>query len=196
MPVIQPTLEISKAALEGLATGKYRRIGGVIRDQQGCLVELLKDSSSRNSGENAIQNAADIALGNTGFEDLLDMIREHQGIALGVSIGLAAAVCGLAYFGVKRSRKKRELPDCIKEYFNAVENGNMNAEIIDNVLDYLKGVKGPKILLTTDQFALIMRLVKEYSDKLAKNNEVDFSDLNDGKIIPFLERQRELFKTA
>ena len=45
MAVIQPALQISDDTLQGLLSGEYTRLGGVIRDQKGRLVELLTDAS-------------------------------------------------------------------------------------------------------------------------------------------------------
>lgn len=184
--------------LQGLLSGEYTRLGGVIRDQKGRLVELLTDASIEGGNEKALQRAA--VLKNTNrnsIGDIVEAVKENKSIAIGV--GIAAAIAGAIYYGVKATKKNNELPQCVIEYFDAIDKGEMNNDIIENVLAYLEGAKGQKITLTTDQFALIAKVIQEYTVKLAETNDIDISELESGKpvsIKEYLKIQKQLFEAA
>ena len=152
----------------------------------------------KGGNEKALQRAA--VLKNTNrnsIGDIVEAVKENKSIAIGV--GIAAAIAGAIYYGVKATKKNNELPQCDIEYFDAIDKGEMNNDIIENVLAYLEGAKGQKITLTTDQFALIAKVIQEYTVKLAETNDIDISELESGKPVSFkeyLKIQKQLFEAA
>ena len=205
MPVIQEAFFIPDDIATGLATGIYKRFGGVVRyavgPNKGSIVKHLDPIPVSATKEGA------------GFVGkTLTFVKENKRKAI---IGGAALVVVGGGIAINHIRQNHE-PSVVKsfrvalnQYINAIRTGTMKLEDIQRVIDALDAMKSHKnydrfiIRLTADELDVLVNRIYEYTLKLARDNNYDIGDLdneiNTNPIVNlqhYLSIQREIFEKA
>lgn len=205
MAVVQDAFLIPEEIAKGLATGLYRRSGGVVRRAKGAgkgqIVKLLdpidleEAKLAKGLGSKAIQ------------------IVKHHKKEVGITIGVAAAV-GVSTWAYKKWKKRepkvlKEFHAALTTYIDAIRNGNLDIEIINGLMEKLEALKGHKdyekisVRLTAEELEVLVGHIHDYTIKLAKDNAVELSEdelnLNNGAIVnlqSYLKAQKRIFETV
>ena len=170
----QVAFEVPTEIAVKLATGEFVQYGGVVRDLSGRIVKHLKPADVAD-GANAAKQVAVKALA---------VAKENKKLAVGaLAVAGAAAVGGAAYgvishFKHRRGQKEQKTAmdafnAAFTDYLSALDKGELTVEIIDaleGAMDGLSGEKGFTVEIEGDQFMLLVKAVRDYTDRFAKAN--------------------------
>ena len=170
----QVAFEVPTEIAVKLATGEFVQYGGVVRDLSGRIVKHLKPADVAD-GANAAKQVAVKALA---------VAKENKKLAVGaLAVAGAAAVGGAAYgvishFKHRRGQKEQKTAmdafnAAFTDYLSALDKGELPVEIIDaleGAMDGLSGEKGFTVEIEGDQFMLLVKAVRDYTDRFAKAN--------------------------
>lgn len=209
MAIAQDAFFIPDDIATGLATGLYRRIGSVVRyaigPNKGQIVKHLQPIDLK---------AAEQAQG-VGAK-ALQFVKDHKKGTIIVAAGAAAIGGGIwIYNKVKNHEPKvvTEFRAALRVYIDAIREGNMDVDKINNLMAALEKLKEHKdyekisIQLTAEDLEVLASRIYEYTIKLAKDNEIDLTDeelriskvKNTGTIINLqncLKAQKRIFEAA
>ena len=187
----------------------YRRIGGVIRyavgPNKGQIVKHLKPIDL-----NAAAKAQNIGV------QALKVVKDNKKKSLAIAMGaVAVGAAAYGYVAIKNHEPKvvTEFRASLRFYIDAIREGNMNIDKINNLMAALEQLKKHKdyekisIQLTTEELEVLVSRICEYTIKLAKDNDVDLreEELNtagtnsSGDIINLqncLKAQKSIFEKA
>ena len=171
----QVAFEIPLDIAEGIASGKYRQFGGIVRDGAGHIVKHLKPVELAENANQAKQLA----------QQAIDLAKKNPKAAIGAAAAASVVVVGGAAYGVVkhiRGKKEREEHEAKMAVFNAAFNEyiaclgeeNLSLEKIDALeasIDALAGTeKGFTVEIEGDQFKALVKSVSDYTARLAKAN--------------------------
>lgn len=170
----QVAFEVPTGIAVKLATVEFVQYGGVVRDLSGRIVKHLKPADVAD-GANAAKQVAVKALA---------VAKENKKLAVGaLAVAGAAAVGGAAYgvishFKHRRGQKEQKTAmdafnAAFTDYLSALDKGELTVEIIDaleGAMDGLSGEKGFTVEIEGDQFMLLVKAVRDYTDRFAKAN--------------------------
>lgn len=205
MAVIQEAFYVPQDIATGLATGLYRRIGGVIRyaegPNKGQLVKFLDPLGVSKAQENE-----------AFLEKATRIVKENKNTVLIGSAVVVALVGGATlYYRIKTHEPSvvKDFKKALTEYIEAIRNGNMTIDTIDSLMSSLEAMRQHKnfekisIKLTAEELDTLIVRISEYTDKLAKDNEYTWekeqTECNDNSILKlqkYLEIQKEIFRSA
>ena len=208
MAVIQEAFVIPEDMVLKLATGEYKRIGGVVRhaigSHKGEIVKLLEpvDLKTTKEAKGLIVKA-------------LQLISKHKtGVIVGATITILVTTGGVIYMKVRNWEPKvvKEFRANLKSYLDAIRNGNLSVIEIDglsNALSNLKAYKNYerfKIQLSSEELGVLISRIFDYTAHLAKMNDYSMEGIEstnnketDATIINlenYLKRQKEWFSVA
>lgn len=205
MPIIQDAFFVPEDIATGLATGLYRRCGGVIRMAEGTdkgkIVTFL-DSANLNAVEQAQ------GLGTKA----LQFVQDHKKTAGIAAVGIAIVSAGALGYYKWKSHEPKVLVDfraALKTYIDAIRNGDMDLNKINTLMDALDALKTHKnykkicIQLTAEDLELLVGHIYDYTVKLAHDNSVALSseDLKQNSdtiinLLSYLDVQKRIFESA
>lgn len=205
MAIVQEAFWIPDDITTGLATGTYRRMGGVVRyatgANKGQIVKHLQPIDLK-SAEQTMKLEP----------KALQLFRQNKKTIGIVTICMAAAgLCAWAYTSLKNSEPKvqAEYRAALKTYIIAVQEGNLDIDEINNLMNKLEAMKKNKdyrkisIQLSAEELEVIVNRIYEYTVKLAKDNSVELNDeemhhSNEAivNLYSYLEIQKRIFETA
>ena len=178
MPVVQDVFYIPDDIATGLATGLYRRIGSVVRyavgPNKGQIVKHLKPIDLK-----VAEEAQGIGV------KALQFVKEHKkGTIITVAAAAIVGTGAFVYSKVKNHEPKvvTEFRTALRVYIDAIREGNMDIDIINNTMDALEELKQHKnyekisIQLATEDLEVLVGRVYEYTIKLAKDNDVELPE--------------------
>ena len=178
MPVVQDAFYIPDDIATGLATGLYRRIGSVVRyavgPNKGQIVKHLKPIDLKVAEE--AQGIGDKAI---------QFVKEHKkGTLITVAAAAVVGTGAFVYSKVKNHEPKvvAEFRTALRVYIDAIREGNMDIDIINNTMDALEELKQHKnyekisIQLATEDLEVLVGRIYEYTIKLAKDNDVELPE--------------------
>jgi hypothetical protein len=199
--ISQQTFFIPPEIQAGLVVGELVQYGGIVRNQAGEIVKHLK------AIELPVNNERAAAAG-------LKLLKNPRIVSGAVVV--AAAVAGAGALAAARKRTKA-VPACVTTYnaslavyLEAVREGHLDADIIGNLIRALDAVEshsdeGGSIALdfSTDQAALLVKLVIDSTKQLADDNSLDLDGMGEpveGDNVIHLRRylgvQRGFFEEA
>lgn len=209
MAIAQDAFFIPDDIATGLATGLYRRIGSVVRyalgPNKGQIVKHLQPIDLK---------AAEEATG-VGAK-ALRLVKEHKKGAIIVGAGIAVVGGGIWVYNKVKSREPKvvtEFRAALRTYIDAIREGNMDIERINNLMSALDKLKEHKdyekisIQLSAEDLEVLVGRIYEYTLKLAKDNEITLTDAeleisedkNTGTIINLqncLKAQKRIFEAV
>ena len=192
MAIIQEAFDIPDDIAIGLASGLYRRWGGVVRyaigKKKGKIVKHLTPVSlARNQNE-----TSSIA------EKALKYGRQHKRIMVGSAAIAGVVVIGTGIYAGVSAHKRKKFQVAFKEYIDAIRLGNLDVRIIENLESSLSNVK--TVNLKASEVSLLVAHIRDYTFTLAENNNVDVDIIEtDTPIVDlkkYLEMQKKILKSA
>ena len=202
MAVIQPSFYIDPEIENGLLMGIYKRVGGVIRKvSDGTIVKHLKELPSNDN----IEESAKSAISTFNW----------KGVAIGLGVvAVIASGAIIAYNTIKKKSSKQKQSDFIngfneamKNYLTAIQTGDLSIALLDDLIAHIDFIKTNadrkdiKIEISIEQFKSLLKVVYDYSNKLAEANNIAFDkrqfnkhDVNSlSNIKTCLQFQRKVF---
>lgn len=173
MPIIQEAFDIPINIATGIATGRFRRVGGVVRvargAQKGQIVKLLKPVSADASGA-----AASVA----------KVVKTNKKALMIAGAVVLVVAGGVAVYSVVKSKEPKEM-GIVRERFDAylaaVRNGTVDFLVVDQLhkalldLEEVSKHKEIKFQLTTEELTTIIQQIAQYTEKLIELNNVTCS---------------------
>ena len=162
MAVVQVPLDIPPVIEAGLKTGKYIRAGGIIRDAKSKkIVKHLKEAGVAEQAKQA-------------KHVVFDFIKEHKGGFIVGGLIITAVTTGGVYVYNKIKYKEFEMPEPLREYLNAANNGTMTEKEIKHLLKYLEGMDEEqlkdRISLSNKEVKEMIKQIYDYTQRLAEAN--------------------------
>ena len=208
MAIVQEAFVIPGDLVFKLATGEYKRIGGVVRQavgpHKGEIVKHLEpvDLKVAKETKGLIAKA-------------LQLISNHKtGVIIGVTVTILVTAGGAIYLKVRNREAKvvKEFRSSLKSYLEAIRNGNMSLNEIENLSTALNNLKAYKnyekfkIQLSSEELDVLISRIYDYTEHLAEMNDYSMEDIEltnnketDATIINlenYLKRQKEWFSAA
>ncbi|AXG40717.1 hypothetical protein EGCR1_18525 (plasmid) [Enterococcus gilvus] len=208
MAIVQEAYDIPSEIWTKILTGEYKRMGGVVRHaigtHKGEIVKHLKPidlptaKKTQNLGIKALQYVK------TNKKAL---------IVLGAGTGIALAGSGIYYkFKTHEPKVIVEFRLSLRTYLDAIRNGNLNLDEINNLMDLLEVMRNHKnyqkftIRLSAEDLGVLVNRIYEYTTKLAQDNffelkseELSTLESSDNAIIylqKYLGVQKRIFEEA
>lgn len=178
MAVVTESFDIPMDIMTKLATGEYRRIGGVVRvaigPNKGRIVKHLEPVKMEQADQ--IQKV--------GSKIMQVAKNRKKELIIGALVTGAITVGGVVYHKIK-SREPEVVQNyhaALRDYLDDVRSGKLSMESINCLMDSLEELKQNnnyekiKIELTTEELSVLVNRIYEYTIKLAKDNSVDLAD--------------------
>ena len=205
MAVVTEAFDIPMDIMTKLATGEYRRLGGVVRvaigPNKGQIVKHLDPIKI----EQVAQNKNVVT-------KVIEFSKKNRKVII---IGTAVAGTMVAGNFVHQKIKNRE-PKVMKRYHAAlrsyiedIRNSELSMKSINRLMDALEELKQDKryemlkIELTTEELDVLVNRIYEYTVKLASDNAVELTDdekkSSDNSILNlqrYLKTQKRIFKSV
>lgn len=171
----QVAFDVPTEIAVGLATGKYVQWGGVVRDNAGRIICLLKPADVQNGANKALRIA----------DQAVQLAKRNKKVAIAaLAVAGVAVVGGGIYAGMTHVRhgkedamRKRCMADfstAFSEYLKALGDGELTVEMIDRLEDTIAalndGKEGFTVEIKGEQFEDIVKSVRDYTDRLSKAN--------------------------
>jgi hypothetical protein len=208
VPVVQITYDVPLDIAKGLATGELSMLGtAAVRNSKHIATHIREVSRTISDGDHA--TSAAIA---KGFKNPKFVV-----IGLGV-VAVAAVGGGVAAWALSRKQPEAQpdIPECVANYnaslaayLEAIGSGSLDADLISRLvkdLDVLKqnaDTGAITLELSVEDSAKLVRLIADYTSKLADANSVELGGLDvvtpdstDGVIVDmrrYLTVQQEIF---
>lgn len=178
MAVVTESFDIPMDIMTKLATGEYRRIGGVVRvaigPNKGRIVKHLEPVKMEQADQ--IQKV--------GSKIMQVAKNRKKELIIGALVTGTITVGGVVYHKIK-SRQPEVVQiyhAALRDYIDDVRSGKLSMESINCLMDSLEELKQNnnyekiKIELTTEELSVLVNRIYEYTIKLAKDNSVDLAD--------------------
>lgn len=178
MAVVTESFDIPMDIMTKLATGEYRRIGGVVRvaigPNKGRIVKHLEP----------VKMEQDDQIQKVGSKIMQVAKNRKKELIIGALVTGAITVGGVVYHKIK-SREPEVVQNyhaALRDYIDDVRSGKLSMESINRLMDSLEELKQNKnyekikIELTTEELNVLVNRIYEYTIKLAKDNSVDLKD--------------------
>lgn len=178
MAVVTESFDIPMDIMTKLATGEYRRIGGVVRvaigPNKGRIVKHLEPVKMEQADQ--IQKV--------GSKIMQVAKNRKKELIIGALVTGTVTVGGVVYHKIK-SRQPEVVQNyhaALRDYIDDVRSGKLSMESINCLMDSLEELKQNnnyekiKIELTTEELSVLVNRIYEYTIKLAKDNSVDLAD--------------------
>ena len=178
MAVVTESFDIPMDIMTKLATGEYRRIGGVVRvaigPNKGRIVKHLEPVKMEQADQ--IQKV--------GSKIMQVAKNRKKELIIGALVTGTITVGGVVYHKI-RSRQPEVVQNyhaALRDYIDDVRSGKLSMESINCLMDSLEELKQNnnyekiKIELTTEELSVLVNRIYEYTIKLAKDNSVDLAD--------------------
>lgn len=171
MAIVQDAFFVPENIETGLKIGIYKRKGSVIRYAHGQRKgQIVKHLEPVNRKVAAPQFA-----------------KQHKKDIVITIVGVATVGTGLFIYNQVKNREPKSLTEfrvALRVYVDAIRNGNMDIDKINDLMDCLEILKAHKdyakisIQLTTEELEVLVGCIYEYTVKLARDNKVELSDEN------------------
>ena len=178
MAVVTESFDIPMDIMTKLATGEYRRIGGVVRvaigPNKGRIVKHLEPVKMEQADQ--IQKV--------GSKIMQVAKNRKKELIIGALVTGTITVGGVVYHKIK-SRQPEVVQNyhaALRDYIDDVRSGKLSMESINCLMDSLEELKQNnnyekiKIELTTEELSVLVNRIYDYTIKLAKDNSVDLAD--------------------
>lgn len=205
MAVVTEAFDIPMDIMTKLATGEYRRLGGVVRvaigPNKGQIVKHLDPVKV----ESALQ-AQKLSTKVLEFSK-----RNKKTLVVGAAIAGTITVASLTYQKIKSREPEvvKRFHVALRKYIRDIRNGELSIKSINCLMDTLNDLKQNKnyeklkIELTTEELNVLVSRIYEYTIKLADDNAVKLTDeelnISDNLILnlqKYLKAQRRIFEMA
>ncbi|MFX0538184.1 hypothetical protein ACQBAT_02815 [Ornithinimicrobium sp. Y1847] len=207
MPTIQIAYDVPLDIAKGLATGELSMLGtAAVRNRKHIAAHIQEVSRTISDVDDATSAAIAKSSKNPKF------------IIIGLGVVAAAAVGGgVAAWAMSRKQQEAqpEVPECVANYnaslaayLGAIGSGSLDADLITRLIKNLDALRenadsGTIALVLSVEEDKLVRIIADYTTKLADANSVELSGLDEtdsestqGVIVDmrrYLMTQREIF---
>jgi hypothetical protein len=192
MTIIQEAFYIPNDIVVGLASGAYRRTGGVIRYaggiNKGQIVKHLEPAVLPNEqieGLSVVEKILQVGM------------RSNKKLVIAAGVAIAVALGGGIY-ALFTMRKRTRFQNAFSNYINAIKTGKLSVEIIEDLEIALKNLKTVK--LKTTELSILVGYIRDYTFELAENNNIDIEIKEKNRVVidlkQYLEKQKEILQSA
>ena len=178
MSIAQDVFFIPDDIATGLAIGVYSRIGSVVRwaigPNKGQIVKHLKSIDLL-----ATEQAQGVGV------KALQFVKQHKKGTIIAVAGAATVGTGVWVYNKVKNREPKvvkEFRAALRVYIEAIRNGKMDVEKINNLMDRLDALKAHKdyskisIQLTTEELEILVGRIYDYTIRLAEDNNISLTD--------------------
>lgn len=182
----QVVYEIPDVIQAGLQSGILVQYGNIVRDLSGHIVKHLKMVPLK-------KEAAKTVL--TKIKDFAKSVIKNPKLLL-AALALIGVIIGIISLINKFAKKGKnvEVPESVvifnenlKKYLEALENGENNLEVLDNLIDSIEKFQDEDIsqIVETNivDFTILLKSIKKYTDDFAKANNYVYDKNNIKQII-------------
>ena len=198
----QVVYEIPDVIQAGLQSGILVQYGNIVRDLSGHIVKHLKMVPLK-------KEAAKTAL--TKIKDFAKSVIKNPKLLL-AALALIGVIIGIIRLINKFAKKGKnvEVPESVvifnenlKKYLEALENGENNLEVLDNLIESIEKIQDEDIsqIVETNivDFTKLLKSIKKYTDDFAKANNYVYNKnkYKANNIIDFnncLKLQKQIIK--
>lgn len=172
MPIVQDAFDIPVDIALGIATGKFQRIGSVVRVAEGVekgqIVKHLQPVILNNSA------AGKVAKGS------VNLLKRNKKVMIIAGAAVIVIAGGAAVYKVLKNRQTKELKavhNKLDNYISAIRNGKVDFLVVDELakaLDELRDKRNYEKMtfqLSAEELAVIVGHIYTYTRKLVKDNE-------------------------
>ena len=184
MPVVQITYDVPLDIAKGLATGELSMLGtAAVRNSKHIAAHIREVSRTISDGDDAASAAVA-----KGFKNPKFVI-----IGLGV-VAVAAVSGGVAAWAMSRKQQEAQptVPECVANYnaslsayVEAIGSGSLDTDLITRLISDLDALKENaesgtiSLELSVEESEKLVRLIADYTSKLADANSVELSGLSE-----------------
>lgn len=198
MPVVNVNLLVDEKTYAGVKAGVLELCG------------MAKNVDNKRVAKH-IPAVADAA--KEGAVKAIDFIREHKkgAIVIGGVLIVGGAITGTVGYIATRDQRKREkqFAKNLQIYLDAAQEGNLTIEILDALIDSLNALskdnpsKTVDLKITAFQFSDLIRIIFDYTIRLAEANNIDPALISKPKMLKkktyldlqyYLDMQKSIFE--
>lgn len=209
--IVQDTYDIPADITEKIFGGQLQRIGGVIRvadgDGKGQIYKMLDPIDTQ-------YNLPDNASSNRNIVSQSDSNDSRNGIIIAsiVTAAIAMIIGGIVYYKHKKAKelekKTYHLKSALAEYFVSLSEGDLSSNTIDELMNIINNIDDKdyskmNICLSTDDVKNLVFSIHDYTEKLAKDNDITLTDdekcITNNSIInlqSYLNAQKRILESA
>lgn len=205
MAIAQDSFFIPDDIATGLATGLYRRIGSVVRyatgPNKGQIVKHLRPIDLKTA-----EQAQGVGV------KALQFVKQHKKGTIIVAASTAVIGTGIVVYNKVKNHEPKVVTEFranLKTYVDAIRNGNMDIDKINNLMNSLEALKADKnyskisIQLTSEEIEVLVGRIYEYTLKLVRDNEIEVTEDEIGSkkdaiinLQSYLKLQKRIFEEA
>ncbi|WP_157520123.1 hypothetical protein [Herbidospora daliensis] len=196
--IVQPKLEVPAKIAEGITSGKFILIGGVVRNAlSGRIVTLLKEAPNAENNQEVLGSAS--------------AVLKARGVVVATVLGtLTVGATALVVLKKRKQAGKSEVAECVASlnaslcrYLDAGRKGSLDPSIISRLISDLDAViaysndTSVAVNFPADLWELLFHLVIDHTQKLfgAYSNELDelpWKAAASGNVIVVLRRHLDV----
>lgn len=206
MPIVQVPLDVPDDIYAGVINGSLELMG-LVKDRQHKVRKHIARANVPKVKKAAQAPKADV----------LQVVKEHKVVAIGVAVGAAVIGAGAYAFHSIKERKKNAAEErvasfqkALKEYLKASKKSKLNAKVVDNLLNALEELEKKKLgkdielTIPASQLTTLIFSIFTYTQSLAEANSFDVKIAKPkagtkGNIISlksYLEIQKQILESA
>ena len=205
MAVVTEAFDIPMDIMTKLATGEYRRLGGVVRvaigPNKGQIVKHLDPIKIEQVAQNK----------NVVTKVIEFSKKNRKVIIIGTAVAGTMVAGNFVHQKIKNIEPKvmKRYHAALRSYIEYIRNGELSMKSINRLMDALEELKQDKryemlkIELTTEELDVLVNRIYEYTVKLASDNAVELTDdekkSSDNSILNlqrYLKTQKRIFKSV
>ena len=205
MAVVTEAFDIPMDIMTKLATGEYRRLGGVVRvaigPNKGQIVKHLDPIKIEQVAQNK----------NVVTKVIEFSKKNRKAIIIGTAVAGTIVAGNFVHQKIKNREPKvmKRYHEALRYYIEDIRNGELSMKSINRLMDALEELKQDKryemlkIELTTEELDVLVNRIYEYTVKLASDNAVELTDdekkSSDNSILNlqrYLKTQKRIFKSV
>ena len=189
MAIIQEAFDIPDDIAIGLASGLYKRIGGVVRyaigANKGQIVKHL---------DPIVLPKEELSLA----EKIFELAKNNKKIIIVAAVVIGVTTVAGTIVAVVHYRKKKAFQEAFNSYVEEIRKGTLNVETITNLEAALSNMH--TVELKPSELSMLVDHIRNYTKYLAENNEIDFrikeSDMPIIDLKKYLAMQKKILRTA
>lgn len=175
----QVAFDVPDQIVTKLLSGEYIQYGGVIRDTAGQIVMHLKPATIQQAGEQSMKIASRIGA--------FAKCNKNVVIFVGATAAAAAIAGGVALYQHVQKRNNEavlftDLNAALADYMDSVDKGELDSGKLDSAIEAIDGIvakfggEDVRIEISSDEFAGIVRIIRDYTQCLYSANAYALAD--------------------
>ena len=206
MPLVQVQIDIPDDIYKEILNGSLDLLG-MVKDRQNKVRKHIPKAELIKTHKEAKNKHFDISRS----------VKKHKAVVIGVGVVTTLVGVGAYTYHTWKVHKKAAVEESfadfqksLTEYLKASKNGELNAEVVDNILNALDVLENKefegnmRLMISSSQLTALISIIFAYTELLAKANSFDAkilkpqSDMK-GKIESlksYLKIQKQILQSA